>query len=133
MRRLWIHHTIDAPADTVWQLLTDPADWSTWGPSIRHAHVDGERLTKGVTGSVTSLGGVVLPFEITDFDERRRWAWTVAGVEGTDHSVEELGPDQCRVGFGVPWPFAPYLAVCRVALARLEAMAVRSGDAADNT
>lgn len=123
VKRLWVHREIDAPAEAVWELLTDPECWPQWGPTVQRAQLDGDRLEAGATGTVTTMVGIGLPFEITDYDDRARWAWKVAGVGATDHTVEPVGRDRCRVGFGVPWPAAPYLAVCRVALARLEAMA----------
>lgn len=47
----------------------------------------------------------------------------VAGVPATDHTVESLGPDRCRVSFGAPWVAVPYLAVCRLASSRLDGLA----------
>lgn len=120
---LWVHREIDAPAEVLWDLLASPDRWPEWGPSVRHAELDGDRLDTGATGVVTTALGVRLPFEITSSDGMR-WSWKVAGVPATDHSVEGLGPARCRVGFGVPWPAAPYLAVCRMALGRLESLAL---------
>ena len=74
--------------------------------------------------------GVRLSFEITAHEDGVRWAWTVAGVPATDHTVEALGAERCRVGFGVPWPAALYLVVCRVALRRLESLAMQDRVAA---
>ncbi len=128
MRRLWTHRVLDAPADVVWRLLIDPEHWPSWGPSVRRAVVDGPVIERGATGTVTTVGGVTLPFEITDYDEGTRWAWKVAGLPATDHTVEPVGPGRSRVGFGVPWPAGPYLAVCRLALARLEDAARGGGD-----
>lgn len=110
---------IDAPATTVWELLVDPARWPQWGPSVRSAELDAERLDVGVTGSVTTVGGVVLPFTVTEFVDGRRWCWNVVGVPATDHTVIPLDDGRCRVGFGVPVVAAAYLAVCRVALHRI--------------
>lgn len=104
-------------------MLVSPDLWPHWGPSVRRAHFDAPRLATGVTGTVTTVFGVELPFEITDHAESRRWAWKVAGVPATDHTVEPAGPGRCRVGFGVPWPAAAYLAVCHVALRRLDRLA----------
>ncbi len=123
VHRLWVRREIAAPPAALWELLTDTNCWSRWGPSVRSAQVDGGRLEAGAKGTVTTALGLGLPFEITDFGEGTGWSWKVAGIAATDHTVEPLGPDRCRVGFGVPWPAAPYLAVCRVALRRLEAMA----------
>jgi len=125
VKRLWVHRDIDARAEAVWELLTNPERWPEWGPMVRRAQLDDHRLEAGATGTVTTVLGIGLPFEITDYDDRLRWAWKVAGVGATDHRLEPTGRDHCRVGFGVPWPAAPYLAVCRIALARLQTMAMR--------
>jgi hypothetical protein len=37
--------------------------------------------------------------------------------------VEPLGPDRCRLSFGVGWVALPYLAVCRVAIGRIADLA----------
>lgn len=123
MRLLWTHRVIDAPAGIVWRLLTDVDAWPAWGPSVRAASLHGPRFEPGARGSVTPAAGPPLPFEIIEVENGRRWNWKVGGVTATDHVVEPVGPSRCRAGFGVPWPIAPYLAVCRVALRRLEAAA----------
>ncbi|MDA3038208.1 MAG: SRPBCC family protein [Actinomycetota bacterium] len=123
MKRLWVRHEIEAPPATVWGLLSDPESWPSWGPTVRSAELRGDSLRSGATGTVTTVLGFGLPFVITEFDDGARWAWRVGGVAATDHTVDPLDEDRCRVGFGVPWLAAPYLAVCRVALRRLESMA----------
>lgn len=123
MKRLWVRRDIDVPSGAVWELLANPEYWSEWGPTVRRAQLHTDRLEAGAKGTVTTVMGFGLPFEITDYDDGARWAWKVARVGATDHAVEPVGRDRCRVGFGVPWPAAPYLVVCRVALARLESMA----------
>lgn len=122
MKKLWKYREIDAPADDLWRQLTNPHEWPEWGPSVRSASVDGDSLERGAKGRVTTIGGLELGFEITDFEEGEHWAWKVAGVPATHHTVEPLGPNRCRVGFGVPLMAAPYLAICEVALRRLDAM-----------
>lgn len=124
MRTLWVSADVEAPAAEAWGLLVDPARWPVWGPSVRSATVDGDGVLRaGVTGSVRTALGFTLPFEVTAFEPDRRWAWTVAGVGATDHRVDPLGPGRCRVAFGVPWPAAAYLAVCRVAIGRIRDLA----------
>lgn len=123
MKRLWTRREIDAPAEVLWQLLIDPREWPRWGPSLRSARLDGATFETGATGTIRTVMGVDVSFEITDHIDGRQWAWKVAGIPATDHRVEPLGPDRCRIGFGVPWAAAPYLAVCDVALRRLDAMA----------
>ncbi len=123
VRTLWVHCDVDAPAEAVWALLTNLACWPAWGPTVRGAELDTDTLEAGATGVVTTVVGVRLPFEITSFEDGARWAWKVAGVPATDHTVQALGAERCRVGFGVPWAAAPYLAVCRVALRRIRSIA----------
>jgi hypothetical protein len=123
MRRLWVSAEIDAPAATVWKVLVDLDAWPRWGPSVRRASVEGGVLAAGARGKVVTAPGATLDFEVTAFEPGVRWAWKVAGVDATDHRVEPLGSDRCRVGFGVAWPAAPYLAVCRIALGRVARLA----------
>lgn len=123
MRHVWVDHEIDAAATAVWDLLTDTAAWPEWGPTVQAATVDGGVLQLGATGTVRTVVGLELPFVVTDFEPERSWSWKVGGVPATSHRVESLGPDRCRAGFGIWWAGAPYLAVCRVALGRLERLA----------
>lgn len=123
MKKLWVRRAIEAPPGAVWNLLTNLESWPQWGPSVRKVDLGGERLHLGAKGTITTVMGFRLPFEITEFDDGAHWAWKVAGVAATDHTVDPLGDNRCRVGFGVPVLAAPYLAVCRVALTRLESMA----------
>ena len=123
MKQLWSTRLIDAPATELWHLLVTPDDWPRWGPTVRDARIDGDELSLGMTGTVTTVAGVDLPFPVTAYDEGARWAWKVGGIGATDHTVEALGTQRCRVGFGVPWPGAPYLAVCAAALGRLDRLA----------
>lgn len=123
MKKIWTHKDIDAPAPVVWRVLTDLDAWPQWGPSVRAAWLDGPAFEPGATGRVQTIAGAELPFEITGFAAGHRWAWNVAGIGATDHTVVSLGPERSRVGFGVPWPAAPYLAVCRIALGRIDELA----------
>lgn len=125
MKFVWVSRRIEAPAETLWQLLVDPSVWPAWGPSVRSATVAGGELAAGATGVVDAVGGIRLPFEITHFESGRRWAWSIAGVAATDHVVEPLDGG-CLVRFGTPWPAAAYLGVCRRALARLDRIATES-------
>jgi uncharacterized protein YndB with AHSA1/START domain len=123
---LWTRRDVETPAATVWGVLTDPDQWPVWGPTVRRVELHGDRLELGATGTVTTIVGVDLGFEVTAFEPGTRWAWKVAGLAATDHRVESLGVARCRVGFGVPWLMAPYLAVCRLALERIDALARQS-------
>ncbi len=119
-----IDRLIAAPPEAVWRLLVDPGLWPRWGPSVRHAVLqDGAtELALGVRGTVWTAVGVSLPFVVTEFDRGRRWDWSVAGVPATGHRVAAV-PGGCLASFDVPWWAAPYLAVCGLALARLDTLA----------
>ena len=125
MRRVWTTRVIDAPAEVVWDLIVDPVAWPRWGPSVRRAVLDDDRLRQGSRGTVTTVVGVDVPFEVVAFEQGSHWSWAIAGVGATDHEVRACGPGRCRAGIGVPWLAAPYLAVCRVALRRLESLALQ--------
>ncbi len=124
MTTAWTRAAIDAPAPVLWELLTDVERWPDWGPTVAGAELDSERLGPGATGTLTTPVGLRLPFEITTYEEASRWSWKVAGMQATDHEVVATGPTSCRVGFGIPRYARLYLAVCRMALKRLEAIAV---------
>ena len=101
MRSLWADRLIDAPAAALWKLLTDTEAWPEWGPSIRAVTSDSGRwIGAGATGSVTTAIGITLPFVVTRFADGRGWSWRVAGVAATDHSVEAIDADRCRVALG---------------------------------
>lgn len=122
---IWTSREIAAPAAVAWDLLTDVSRWPEWGPSVRGARLLSGSFGPGARGLVETALGFEASFEVTEFEAGRSWAWAVAGVPATGHRVEPLGDDACRVGFGVPAIAFPYLAVCRIALARIAEIAQR--------
>ncbi|NNE95428.1 MAG: SRPBCC family protein [Acidimicrobiales bacterium] len=115
--------SIGAPAETVWGLLTEVESWPEWGPTVAGAELDGDMFELGATGTVATVLGVNLPFEVVEFEEGASWTWKVAGLPATEHLVVPDG-DSCRAGFGVPWAAIAYLGVCHLALRRIEDLAV---------
>lgn len=116
---------IAEPADA-WRMLSDTRSWSAWGPSVTAVDATPPVITPGARGRVRLPGGLWVPFEITDLVPGERWAWRVAGIPATGHRVEPR-PGGCRIVFEVPVLAAPYAAVCRVALRRLERLLARPG------
>jgi len=108
-----------APASAAWELLTDTARWSQWGPSVSRVESAEQQIGPGSTGRIQTIIGVWLPFRVTGFAAGHRWDWEVAGIPATGHRVEPLGPDRCRVVFEVPLLAAPYLPICRLAAGRI--------------
>ncbi|MGJ9422223.1 SRPBCC family protein [Aeromicrobium sp. CF3.5] len=113
--------------EVAWRLLTDLDAWPAWGPSIVGASIDqgtssSGDLCLGARGTVRTVVGVSLPFEVTEFVDGQRWAWAVAGVPATGHRVEATA-DGCAVTFTVPWWAPGYLVVCALALGRIDRLA----------
>jgi len=124
MKQLSLGRDIAAPASIAWSLLTDIGRWPQWGPSIRSARIDDESLRLGTLGTVTTVVGISLPFEVTSFVPDVSWGWKVGGIRATDHIVEALAEDRCRVTITVPFVAAPYLGICAIALRRIEQLAM---------
>lgn len=122
---LTVDRVIAAPPSVVWKLMSDLDAWPKWGPAIRGAELDQpyDQLTTDATGVVHTSMRVALPFRITEFDPGRYWAWQVAGIPATGHRLDPAA-NGARVTIGVPWWSAPYLAVCAIALQRMEGLAV---------
>lgn len=121
-----VDRVVAASPETVWRCLVDIAAWPRWGPSVQRAvlHDGATELGPGVRGTVWTVAGPALPFTVTVFEPGRRWDWAVAGVPATGHRVA-AAPGGCLVSFDVPWWAVPYLAVCAVALRRIDAMAAQ--------
>ncbi|PSP82975.1 polyketide cyclase [Halobacteriales archaeon QS_1_68_17] len=120
-RRVCVSRPIDAPAGTVWDLLTDTRRWPEWGPTVSDVDCPDRYVTAGSRGRVRVLRGPWVPFEVTTCQADapvRRWTWDVAWVPATGHRV--TGSRPCRVVFEVPLLGVAYLPVCERALVRIE-------------
>ncbi len=118
---LSVSRHIDAPAEAVWKVLIDTHAWPQWGPTVAGAELDDAELALGATGRVYTPVGVALPFTITEFEPGRKWAWSVAGVPATSHSVEPDGTG-CLASMAAPWWAPAYLPVLAIALQRIDRM-----------
>lgn len=121
-RRLLVSRTVDAPAETVWEILIDTELWPEWGLSVDAVESPSRHIESGTTGRIRTPIGLTLPFEITTF-EQYRWEWEVARVPATGHRVEPLGEDRCRVSFELSPLAAGYVPVCKRALDRIAELA----------
>lgn len=113
---------LEAPASTVWNLITDTQTWTHWGPSLKGVDSPERFIRGGLMGRILTPIGIWLPFKIERFDPGAYWDWRVAGVIATGHRVESRGPFQCELTFTVPTWAAGYGMVCRVALSRVKKM-----------
>ena len=119
---LEVSETIASSATVAWGLLTDTHAWPQWGPSVRAVDAPQRFITAGTRGRVQTTLGLWVPFEITDWEEGRRWAWRVGGIPATGHRVTPVTASSCRVTFTI-LRWAPFYApVCRIALRRLDTL-----------
>ena len=123
-----VSRTLAAPPDEVWRLLVEVENWPRWGPTVSHVRLDhsGGRIHEGQHGR----GGAA---------DRRAPAVPRHGLRGGPPlvlargggagdlaRVEAVGAGT-RVTFGVPWWAPAYLAICELALRRLERLTL-AGD-----
>jgi hypothetical protein len=120
-RRLVVARPMEAPRSAVWRAFRDTRHWPEWGPSVRAVDCPDRLVRPGSTGHVTTVGGLRLPFEVTTCTDGR-WTWDVAGLPATGHRVAGSAP--AVAAFEVPLVAAPYTAVCRRALPRLDRVAL---------
>jgi polyketide cyclase/dehydrase/lipid transport protein len=121
---LTVTRFMPAAPEVAWRVLTDLDAWPRWGPTVQHAELaEPAPLRLGSRGTVWAPLGVALLFEITEFDDGHAWAWQVAGLPATRHAVT-AADGGCLVTFEVPIWAPPYLAVCALALSRIEALAL---------
>jgi hypothetical protein len=120
---LAVDKVIAAPSTAAWDVLVDLDAWPKWGPTVSRARLDPPHteLALHATGAVDTALGFAVPFVVTEFEQGRHWAWKVAGIPATHHRVEPVG-SRARVTIAVPWWAAGYLAVCSIALRRIDAM-----------
>jgi hypothetical protein len=118
-----VEREIAATPDAVWRVLIDLDAWPVWGPSVQGAELDEPgSLRLNARGHVRTPVGVSLPFTITEYEDRRYWAWRVAGIPATKHGVEPA-PDGCVAWMSAPVWAPAYLPVLAIALERIANMA----------
>ncbi len=124
MAPIRVTQDVAASPQRSWDVLVDTRLWARWGPSVTAVdlHGQGTRISAGSTGRVLTIVGIWLPFEITEFVDGERWAWSVQGIGATGHEVRDR-PSGSQVVFHVPLLAAPYAVVCRIALDRVRRLA----------
>ena len=112
---------------TIWDLITDTSKWSQWGPTVKAVRCSERYIRQGSRGKVLTAVGLWLPFIITEYEPERFWHWKVASIKATGHRVQPTETGNTYLWFEVPIIAAPYLAICRVALNRIEEILTSDG------
>lgn len=98
-----MQHTLsqagEASAALVWHRYADVDEWSRWAPFIAAVEAPERDLAAGLTGTVVSVGGLRVRFEVLAVDAAARtWRWRarlgpLALV--LDHEVTERASGGC--------------------------------------
>ena len=122
--RWLVERDVDAPAETVWAILTDTTRWAEWAPVVTAVESSTRRIEPGTTGRMRFQGvAVPVPFEVREVDEASyRWTLEFAHLFSSGHRVEARG-DGSRVGFELPPVAAGYAPVVSRACANIADLA----------
>jgi hypothetical protein len=101
--RWLVERDVDAPAETVWSILTDTRRWPEWGPVVADVESSTRYVETRTIGRIRFEGTAApVPFAVREVDDvAHRWTWDLARLFGSGHRVESL-PDGSRVGFELP-------------------------------
>lgn len=102
----------------LWELITDTAQWPRWGPTVKAVRTSERYISKGSEGQVQTALGIWLPFVVTEYEHEFFWNWKVASVRATGHRLQSAGGT--ILWFEVPVIAFPYIAICRMALNRID-------------
>lgn len=124
--RIAIERTVSAPAEVVWEVLTDVTRWAEWGPPVTDVDYPGRTIVEGTSGRVQAFGGLWVPFRIESAADRA-WTWTVWGrtPPADGHRVVALGDGHARVVLELPLWAPWYLLLCVFALRNIASIAER--------
>lgn len=75
---LTLRATGPARPETVWRRYTCVDRWESWSPQIKAVHTADRRLIAGMSGTVESVTGFRVAFDVETVDHgRRAWTWRV--------------------------------------------------------
>jgi hypothetical protein len=104
--------TTTAPADTVWRLLAEPAQWHRWAPHVRAGRGLGDpEVQAGCRGTVRVWPALPVPVAITGKADGEWWDWRVAGVD-MRHAVRRgAGGCEAVIEIRAPGPLERVIAL----------------------
>jgi hypothetical protein len=102
---------IAAPADTIWQILTDAPRWPDWNTTVEK--VDGTIAPgESVTLYAKANPGRAFPLKVTEFDPPKRMVWSGGMPLGlfTGKRIYALTPQGDAVEFAMQEAFTGLMA-----------------------
>ena len=114
-----VNKMINAPLESVWEILTDTWQWPAWGPSVSRVDCPQRYIYSGLQGRLRTAVGIWVSFEITSCEAPVFWNWKVAGVAATGHRLIKLTDCSCELIFELPFVAFPYALICRWAVNRI--------------
>lgn len=102
---------VDAPADRVWQAISDVEKWSEWTPTVTEVRLHGGgELALGSVATLRQPKQPAREWTVTELVEGRSFTWTSAGL-GLRFSAEHIVTDQngtsVTLAFSMAGPLAP--------------------------
>ena len=92
---------IDAPAENVWSVLVDVANWPSWNQSVREVELlDGSEVSMGSRFKVSQPRMRPLLWKVTKLEPGRSFSWSASEpgiiIDG-DHEIAADRPDGVTV------------------------------------
>ena len=95
---------IEAPAATVWAVISDVERWPTWTDSIDDVRITADALALDSTATVKQPGMPKLTWTVTAWEPGRSFTWETRGVGIRTvgvHTVEPTGDGTSRATLAI--------------------------------
>jgi hypothetical protein len=129
-KRISVCKVMSAPAEIVWEILTDTHLWPAWGPSLITVDCDDRYIKPGSSGRVKTVLRFWLPFTVTTCRQMDFWTWNIGPVQATGHRIIRNNETSCTLCFDMQWWAFAYIAVCWLALIRIDKIASAKSNSA---
>ncbi|HEX6353977.1 SRPBCC family protein [Actinophytocola sp.] len=103
--------TVDAPADRVWQAISDVEKWSEWTPTVTEVRLHGGgELAQGSVATLRQPQQPAREWTVTELVEGRSFTWTSTGLGlrfSAEHIVTERDGTSVTLVFSMAGPLEP--------------------------
>ena len=91
---------IEAPAERVWRVLSDVAEWPDWTPTVSEVRAEAGGLSVGGVVTVKQPGRRAVDYTVQELVDGQRFQWgrEVGGVrQCADHIVTAISAGRCSL------------------------------------